>query len=100
MGNDSSIEVEVKTLDEALIMEDVNRVHLLKIDTEGSDVLVLKGATDTLRRTDVVLWECHELQKISRGGPGTSDHEAMLLLDQLGFDVFQIQSKYLLKFNQ
>lgn len=51
-----SEDVPVETLDRVLVNEGVERVHLLKIDAEGHDLEVLKGATGLLRagRIDII----------------------------------------------
>lgn len=55
-GSGRSEEVEVDTLDAVLAREGVDRVQLLKIDAEGHDLEVLKGATAALadRRFDII----------------------------------------------
>jgi FkbM family methyltransferase len=53
----SGIEVEAATLDSLL---PPSRVRLLKIDTEGFELFVLRGANDVLKRTDVIVFECFE----------------------------------------
>jgi len=53
----AGLPVPVVTLDEELA--DVPHIDLLKIDTEGSEVDILRGATQVLRRTDRVVVEYH-----------------------------------------
>jgi FkbM family methyltransferase len=48
-------EVQMQTLDAAL--DDPQPILLMKIDTQGTELNVLKGATQTLRRTKLVLVE-------------------------------------------
>ncbi|MES2628696.1 MAG: FkbM family methyltransferase [Bacteroidota bacterium] len=51
------IDVEVKTLDE--LIPATERIDLVKIDVEGAEFGVLKGAVETLRRNrPVVVFEC------------------------------------------
>lgn len=52
--------VEVVTLDEHVRTHDIDRIAILKIDTEGMELDVLSGATDTLGRTGVIAMETHE----------------------------------------
>lgn len=58
------IQVEVKTLDE--LIPDSLRIDLIKIDVEGGEFKVLKGAKETLKRNQpLVVFEC---------GLGASDY--------------------------
>ena len=59
------------------------------------DALVLRGAINVLKNTDVILYECHELQLKKFGGPGTTNFQTFKLLQELGFDTF-IGQKYFL----
>ncbi len=54
-----SIPVRVRALDDWLGEEGIATVDLLKIDAEGSEVDVLRGAAATLRRTRRVVLEWH-----------------------------------------
>jgi len=51
-----TLEVEVKPLDD--VCAGYNHIDVLKIDVEGFELQVLKGATEVLERTDCVLLEC------------------------------------------
>ena len=53
------IEASAVTLDE--ITSKINRIRILKIDTEGNDFKVLKGGVRTLRKTDYVIIEQNDL---------------------------------------
>ena len=50
--------VPVKRLDD--LLADVNKISLLKIDVEGYELFVVKGARETLARTDCVYFESFE----------------------------------------
>jgi FkbM family methyltransferase len=82
---------------ERMMLPDKRSVHFLKIDTEGFDQLVLYGAARLLRRTRLVLWECHELQRAARGGPGTTIYESVDYMQQHGFLTFVVGSSRLLR---
>jgi FkbM family methyltransferase len=77
-NTDATEEVQVDTLDAILDREKVGRIQLLKIDAEGHDLEVLKGATNALRdarfefiqveagfdipgKTDANLWDFNAL---------------------------------------
>lgn len=51
------IEVEVKTLDSVLAEHEFKSPVLLKIDTQGYEANVIRGASKTLKRVDYVLLE-------------------------------------------
>jgi FkbM family methyltransferase len=56
-GNTETIEVEVKRLDTIVSQHQVTGTILMKIDVEGAEIEVLKGATETLKMCDVVILE-------------------------------------------
>jgi FkbM family methyltransferase len=57
-GYVSSKEIKVRSLDSVLPeIEDINPLYFLKIDIDGLDLAVLKGATETLKHTGVVMIE-------------------------------------------
>jgi FkbM family methyltransferase len=80
-----------------VMMAGKRSVHFLKIDTEGFDQLVLYGAHRLLDSVRVVLWECHELQRVTRGGPGTTIYESVDYMQQHGFLSFVVGSTRLLR---
>lgn len=52
---DDSGDMELVALDEVLAAEGIDRVAILKLNVEGSEVLALRGAAKTLERTDRVV---------------------------------------------
>lgn len=56
-GVDHMIEVPVSTLDRE-VTRPLNRPCLLKMDVQGFELSVLKGATETLKEVDVAFIEC------------------------------------------
>ncbi len=79
--------VECSTLDWALAGS--GPVALIKIDVEGTELAVLKGALETLARTACVnceMWETH----FRRYGHGMGD--LIAFLQQLGFSTFVLAS--------
>jgi FkbM family methyltransferase len=62
------VDVEVTTLDAFVASANVSHVHLLKVDTEGNELAVLRGARTTIdaRRIDIVQFESNEMNVMSR----------------------------------
>src|SRR5262249_55258587 len=74
----SESEFEVISLDEFTSERDIKQVALIKIDVEGMETDVLKGAQETLKHTSRVAMETH----------GTSRHqEAIRCLRNSGFRI-------------
>jgi len=55
--------VSMVTLDDIMKDQKIEHLHLLKIDTEGFDVNVLRGAKKLLQKTDVIVFECNNFSK-------------------------------------
>ena len=96
-GGAFRIPIQTVLLDE--ILSKLNHVHIMKTDTEGFDLIALRGAKRILAKTDLLIFECHDLQTESRGGPGTSDFEAQQEMSELGFELYHIHPKTLLRFD-
>lgn len=76
------VEVDVLTLDDYAAQHGIERVALLKIDTEGMELEVFRGAPSLLERTDQVVLETH----------GRDRHRATLdLLTAAGFTIVREQ---------
>lgn len=56
------IEVPVTTLDAELAARKLPGPYLLKFDTHGFELPILKGAVETLRKTDVIVMECYNFR--------------------------------------
>ena len=74
-------------------------IDLMKVDAEGFDVLVLRGAKKLLSRTQLLIFECHQYQSEAFGGPGTSQYQAQLELSALGFEVYILHPHVLIRFD-
>lgn len=81
----TEVRVLVRTLSD-LVPATVERVRLLKIDVEGFEPQVLRGASRLFRESppDVVIVELND----SRGQP--SDHPSIQLLRGFGYELFSI----------
>lgn len=75
------------------------RVSLLKIDTEGFDVLVMKGGRNIVNMSQIVLFECHKLMDTKFGGPGSTHQEAAGILAALNFEVYKLGPERALRFD-
>jgi FkbM family methyltransferase len=77
-----SIRVKVETIDDVLGAEGAESVDVMKLDVEGSELHVLRGATKALRagRIRHIVFEDHQ-------GP-TSD--VLRLLESMGYAIFAI----------
>lgn len=56
------IEVPVTTLDAELAARALPGPYLLKFDTHGFELPILKGAVETLRNTDAIVMECYNFR--------------------------------------
>jgi len=67
-GESISYNVKVTTLDEFVRENKINKIHLLKIDVEGNDINVLKGAKESIGNgiIDVIQFEFTQINSISR----------------------------------
>lgn len=61
-------EVELTTLDELVESQNIHEISLLKVDTEGNELEVLKGAVDTLakRKIKAIHFEFNEMNIVSK----------------------------------
>jgi FkbM family methyltransferase len=81
--------VTVRTLDEIVNEHDWPNPYVLKIDAEGHDLEVLKGAADTLRDTAIVYCETSLAQRFDSG---YSFQDINLFLTDKGFDFVDVVS--------
>lgn len=67
-GKAASHEVAITTLDEFAEEHEIERIHLLKIDTEGNELEVLKGFRKYLEadKIDLIHFEFNEMNVVSR----------------------------------
>jgi FkbM family methyltransferase len=57
--SNSYVEVEVDTLDNICKSQDVQRIDILKVDVEGAELEVLRGAEESLKVTRNIAMELH-----------------------------------------
>lgn len=84
---DDNVQVPIVRLDDEFSATDL-RLDFLKIDTEGYDLKVLKGATALLERTRYIQFEYNA----SWAEAGCTLADALQYLQKLGFSVYLIRS--------
>lgn len=99
IGTGSSVFEEVTNLEKEVVslpmvrLDDIEQVNalpgpiFLKLDVQGYEIEVLKGASNTLARTEAVLMEV-ALLPYNKGAPLMS--EVMLFMDENGFAPYDI----------
>jgi FkbM family methyltransferase len=67
-GKAEEVAIELTTIDEFVVEHDISKIALLKIDTEGHELSVLKGARETIAggKAEVIQMEFNEMNIISR----------------------------------
>lgn len=78
------ITVQTRMLDNVLNEEHIHEVHIIKMDVEGGDLLVLRGAEHTLKCKNVsLLMDVDVISNVER-------KELFELLDSCGFGIYRI----------
>jgi len=88
----NSLEVEITTIDILLKKEQIQEVDLLKIDAEGADFQVMKGAVDSIKSGKIkrILFEINFRTFLGGNTPSVIEH---WLRDE-GFSHFYRSSKW------
>lgn len=81
--------VRIRRLEDYLRERSLERVDLLKLDVQGFELEVLRGAGDALSRIDWIYAEA-QFQELYRGGPLFS--EVFAFLFEKGFDLRRMNS--------
>lgn len=84
-------ETTILTLDLVCEQENLSRVDLIKIDVEGGELAVLKGALATLQKFRPQLLV--ELNQDALRGAGTSVAEVVALLERVGYSGYLLTDK-------
>jgi FkbM family methyltransferase len=82
-------EVEVTTVDEFCERNDVDQVHIMKVDTQGAEKRVLQGADRMLREKRISCIFTEILLVPTYAGQGKF-HEILELLDNRGYNLFSM----------
>jgi FkbM family methyltransferase len=81
-------QIDVRRLDEFLSARDIH-IDALKIDVQGNEEQVLRGAEATLRRG--VRWIWIEFSPMHLRGSGSDPDRFLEKLKELGMDLFEVQ---------
>jgi len=84
--------IEVDTLDEQFRIHNITEVDFIKIDTQGSELFVLQGATEIIRNHVFGLEVEVEFAEMYQNQPLFSDVNSFI--KRQGFQLFDIQSTY------
>jgi FkbM family methyltransferase len=86
------VQIETTTLDELIKGFDPPAVHLLKVDVEGAEALVFRGAADTLsvQHPPLIVFEFADWAET--GWSGIEPGSAQRLLRDLGYDLWELNA--------
>lgn len=87
--NQEYVEIPMYTIDEVLLKKGVANVDFIKLDVQGFELEVLKGASKTLETAEVVLMEV-SLIEINKGAPLIN--EVMQFMSSRDFQCYDICS--------
>jgi FkbM family methyltransferase len=79
--------MEVVSLDSILIKEQPEELKLIKIDTEGSELRILQGATDTIIKNKVPYVIC-EVNRFGLQQMGTNEQDLRSFMEDIGYDTY------------
>lgn len=85
-------EVKTVTVDGVLAAQDVARVDLIKVDTEGAELSVMQGAERTLRELRPPLIVC-EFNRFGLEQMGTSMPELRAFMDDRGYGCYLMNAE-------
>jgi len=93
-NNATKIEVRVTTIDELVNERTLHHIDYLKIDVEGFDLHVIKGASETLRKgiIDVIQFEYNKTWRNN----GSTLYNAFSILESYGYKTFCLTKKGLI----
>lgn len=90
--------VEITTIDDFLSSRSISHVDIIKIDTEGADYLVLKGAKQLLSSSSPPIIFC-EYSRKTIDGFHHSLNEFEEYIKGFNYKIFEIQGNNLIEFN-
>jgi len=84
LTEEKAITVKTRKLDNVLKEEGMNKVDIIKIDVQGADLLVLKGAETTLKRQNIKLAMDVDVKSLGER------NQLFDFLESCGFKIFRI----------
>lgn len=84
--------VTVATLDSIIQSESIDRIHLIKIDTEGTEYNILQGSLNTIKRCKVPYIIC-EINRFGLKQMGTDENRLREFMKDLGYESYLIREK-------
>lgn len=82
-----ALTLTTKTLDEVVSEKKIHGVDFVKLDVQGYELEVLKGAGQTLKNVEIILMEAAFLE-YNKGAPLVSD--VVYFMNDLGFIIYDI----------
>jgi len=95
VDNKNELTIEVRTLDS--LIDDfsiLNNIRLIKLDTEGYELFVLKGGKNVLEKTEIIYFEYWD--KLTKKYDYTNI-ELFSFLKNLGFDIYEVSKNAVIK---
>lgn len=90
-GKTHKISVPIEKLDDYILSNKIEKVDLIKMDVEGGEYLVLKGAENVLKQYSPIIML--ELQESHTKCFGYSPEELINYLGDLGYHLYEIDEK-------
>ena len=87
----NSIEITTQRLDDLTKIRDLESISLIKIDVEGAELNVIKGASETIREYKPVLF-VELLRKWSKIF-GHHPNDVLIILQEFGYKVFEVNGE-------
>ena len=82
---------QIKSMTMDTLLKEEKHIRLIKIDVEGAETQVLRGMTETFKKTDLIFLECH----LDKDWPEL----AKILIEENDFEVFRMGSDELVSIN-
>ena len=85
----NSVEIPITTLDHYCHVQKINRIDLLKMDVEGAELMVLRGAAEMIeKRSPVMIVELHQPES---KGFGHTVSETIHYLRDAGYSLYTVR---------